>query len=590
MHTEPNRRNFLKAAVAAPLLAQASAKPKLQPFNYSGVRLGPGMLRDQFLYARDLFLKIPNDSFLIGFRKRAGIPAPGTPLTGWYDGDPRRPGLFGAGDTYNAFGQYLSGMARMGKASGHAPTLDKASELMEEWAKAIDPDGYFYYSRHPHTPHYIYEKTCCGLVDLYEYGGQKRAMEHLERITDWAIKNLDRSRKNPILETDRGAGGQEWYTLSENLYRAYVLTGDERYKTFGDLWRYPAYWEMFQDKHEVNRWKFHAYSHVNTFSSAAMTYAVTADPRYLETITHAFDWLEKTQLYATGGFGPGENIVPPDGSLGSELETNPQTFETICGSWACFKLSRYLMMFTGEAKYGDWIEKLVYNGVGASLPLLPDGYNFYYSDYQMGGGRKLYHGDWKWSCCSGTYPQSIADYHNLIYFQSSDGLYVNLYIPSEVEWSHGKLTQETSYPESDATNLTIQGSGDFALRFRVPRWCEGASVTVNGAAQRIARKPGTWAEIRRAWKSGDRVAARFPMAVRMVPVDTQHPRRVALAYGPVVLTRQHKPVLEIGKRLHEALRSGGAPLEFRAGGSDVFVPFYRLKHRDTYDTYFDIAG
>ena len=393
------------------------------------------MLRDQYLYARHLFLKIPTDSFLLGFRQRAGRPAPGTPLIGWYGGDPKTPGLFGAGDVYNAFGQYLSGMARMGKANDHAPTLDKASELMEEWAKTIDPDGYFYYSRHPHTPHYIYEKTCCGLVDLYEYGGQKRALEHLARITAWAEKNLDRSRKNPNDGVERSANGQEWYTLCENLYRAYVLTGDERYKTFGDLWRYPAYWNMFQKNHEVNRWGFHAYSHVNTFSSAAMTYAVTADAQYLETITGAFDWLEKTQLYATGGFGLGENIVTPDGALGRELETNPQTFETICGSWACFKLSRYLMMFTGEAKYGDWIEKLVYNGVGASLPLLPDGYNFYYSDYQMGGGRKLYHNEWKWSCCSGTYPQAIGDYHNLIYFHSADGLYVNLYIPSEVIWN-----------------------------------------------------------------------------------------------------------------------------------------------------------
>jgi len=250
-------------------------------------------------------------------------------------------------------------------------------------------------------------------------------------------------------------------------------------------------------------------------------------------------------------------------------------------------------MFTGEAKYGDWIERLVYNGVGASLPLTPNGYNFYYSDYQMGGGRKLYHPDWQWSCCSGTYPQSIADYHNLIYFHSADGLYVNLYIPSDVEWTHGgtnlKIAQETAYPESDTTNLTIHGSGDFALRLRVPRWCEGASVSVNGTAQSIACKPGTWAEIRRTWKSGDRVTARFPMEMRMLPVDPQHPKRVALLYGPVVLMRQHRPVLEIAKGLHEALSPGGAPLEFRSKGPDVFVPFYRLKHRDTYDTYFDVA-
>ena len=97
-----------------------------------------------------------------------------------------------------------------------------------------------------------------------------------------------------------------------------------------------------------------------------MTYAVTGEPRYLRTITRAFDWFEKTQMYATGGYGPDEDLQAPDGSLGRSLETCMNTFETPCGSWGGFKLSRYLLSFAGEAKYGDWAEKLVYNGIGAA--------------------------------------------------------------------------------------------------------------------------------------------------------------------------------------------------------------------------------
>ena len=97
----------------------------------------------------------------------------------------------------------------------------KATHLMIEWARAMDPDGYFYYSRRPTHPHYTYDKTVCGLVDLYEYGGRKDALPLLEKITDWAISSLDRERKPDT--------GTEWYTLSENLYRAYQLTGNPKY-------------------------------------------------------------------------------------------------------------------------------------------------------------------------------------------------------------------------------------------------------------------------------------------------------------------------------------------------------------------------
>jgi uncharacterized protein len=90
----------------------------------------------------------------------------------------------------------------------------------------------------PNAPHYTYDKTLCGLIDLYEYGGQQDALLHAERITDWAIANLDRTRL-PNVDTN------EWYTLSENLYRAYLLTGNPKYRNFGDVWQYNEYWKFF---------------------------------------------------------------------------------------------------------------------------------------------------------------------------------------------------------------------------------------------------------------------------------------------------------------------------------------------------------
>src|SRR5580704_17721379 len=222
------RREFSKLAACATLvpgvsgaesIVDAAPAPsfRLEEFGYSGVRLLDGALLRQFQVTRDTYYGIPNDSLLFGFRQRDGLPAPGKSLDGWY-GD----------DTFSIFGQVLSGMARMSKATNDQPLREKAVFLMNEWGKTIEPDGYFFYSMHPNVYHYTYEKTIGGLNDIYEYTGAKEALVYLDRITDWAIKNLDRS-KVPLPPLKASAGGDEWYTLSENLYRAYLNTGDPKY-------------------------------------------------------------------------------------------------------------------------------------------------------------------------------------------------------------------------------------------------------------------------------------------------------------------------------------------------------------------------
>lgn len=610
MDPQSTRRDFLKTAlVTAPFAQQLlraaepasssakddhSSEPKnvLEPFDYDGVRLLDGMQKNQFTMGRDYYLGLSNDDILIGFRRRAGLPAPGKDLGGWISGDPKVITWWSKGDVSGTFGQWLSAMARMSKATADEAVGEKANYLMLEWAKTIETDGFFYYSRKPWAPHYTYDKMVGGLVDMAKYGGRKDALPLLERITDWAIANLDRSRS---LEQNPGT---EWFTLSENLYRAYQLTGNLKYKDFGDVWRYTIYWNTFIGGTEMTSFNRHAYSHVNTLGSAAMTYAVTGDPKYLNCIVNAYEWLERTQFYATGGYGPNERLVPDDGSLGRYLETTIRSYETPCGTWAAFKLARYLMQFTGDAKYGDWIERLVYNGIGAALPMAPKGQTFYYSDYQSGAGRKTYYPDGAWPCCSGTYPQVVADYHNIIYFKDPDSLYVNLFIPSEVKWHHDgqdiKFEQRTDLPESDTTTITVrlQEKSTFNLKFRVPRWSKGGvTVKVNGAPQKIDCQPGTWASLYRAWMSGDTVTIQIPMHLTLAPVDKHHPNRVAVMYGPVVLVRDQTPIL-ISKNASASdwISQNGKPLVFEAEGQPLgdFVPFYRMREGVAYNMYFDL--
>jgi DUF1680 family protein len=572
--------------------AGLTAKVYLEPFDYQGVRLLDGMLKAQYDRTRAFYFGMSNDAILKGFRERAGLAAPGESMGGWAQDS-----------TSGVFGQWLSGMARMYRATGDTEMRDKAVALMNGWAEAYRKDGIPLRSRRSSQGadrvHYSYEKTICGLVDLGKYGGNQDALALLETLVDWGSARLDRSRNPATPQTPEAfPSGNEWYTLSENLYRAYVLTGNPKYKTFGDVWRYDSYWDKFVNETDPDIHDLHAYSHVNTLSSAAMTYGVTGDKKYLNAIVNAHDYFQRAQCYATGGYGPGESLMSNDGSLGRSLESVSDTFETPCGSWSIFKLSKYLLQFTGEARFGDWMERAVYNGIGASLPMAGHGRTFYYSDYLLGGCRKAYYSA-AWPCCSGTYIQDTADYHDIIYFKGDRSLHVNLFVPSQVAWNVDdtavQVEQLTDFPASDTTTLTLRPEKPvkFILKFRVPGWTDGASVSVNGNKQNIECRPGTWAAVDRSWKSGDRVEAHLPMKLALVPVDRQHPHRVAAVYGPVVLVRDQETV--VVPNLNDVSKwivSKGNGLEFHADNRATagFVPFYKLGAETGYCMYFDLES
>lgn len=611
MSNEIARRDFLKAipvgmgalaygynSFASVSSLSGPGKNVLEPFGYEGVQLSDSRWKQQIEDARDFYFNLSNDDILHGFRAAAGLPAPGKTLGGW-----------ARVSTGGLLGDWISAMARLYRATGDTALWNKAVYLMSEWGKTIGSDG---------NPRAEFAKINCGLVDMQLYGGNASAIPLLDKCTGWAIKNINRARipANPNSWQYSGHPG-EWYKLAENLYRAYLLTGDQKYKDFGDVWLYHSYWNKFAntsdppDAHGV-----HAFSHCNTFSSAAMHYAVTGDPKSLAIIRNAYDYFQNRQCYATGGYGPNERLMASDGSLGKSLETRTDCFETECGSWAGFKLSDHLIRFTGEPRYGDWIERLLYNGLGASLHIHGAGRNFYYSDYRMAGGIKVYRWD-NFTCCSGTYFQNLADLYNLIYYRSPGALYVNLYLPSSVVWSHDgqKITiaQQTEYPVTDTGVLSVQmeRSAKFDLNFRVPEWCKGMSLKVNGSPASVVCKPGTWAKLSRTWNPGDKVELNTPMPLRMEPVDRQHPDRIAVVRGAVVLgldADYHDPAFELPDN-DEALNKWLVPQDhlqlahyttqpavpgmFRIERPDgrkvrlMFRPFYAYEQGFPYQMYFD---
>lgn len=560
----------------------------LQPFDYNEVKLKDGFLNRQMEYITNYYLRIPNDDLLKGFRERIGLTTyDAKDLGGWY-----------TRDFYHIFGQILSGISRLYAVSRDESCKEKVTALIEGWAACIEPDGYFYYSRKPNAQHYIFDKMVGGLVDANIFTKNKEALNYLSIITDWAIKNLD--RKKPYART--GSDNGEWYTLGENLYRAYQITKEKKYFDFAHHWEYTEYWNILAKNESIFQKDvhYHAYSHLNTLSSAAMAYLLKGERHYLDTLKNGFNFFQEEECFATGGYGPFESLLPKKEIIDMLLSMRHNTFETQCGTWAAFKLCKYLLLFTGDARYGDWIEKLIYNGTGASIPLSSDGKVFYYSDYNPRRGTKENYSE-GWSCCSGTISEDVAEYSNLIFFKNKKGIFVNLYTPSLIQWNNLSLTQETRFPEDNLVTVKINTLSHSTVRtslhFRRPGWLNGypeISINQKKLKPRDIQIRKNWIVLTKEWKDNDEVLLRFPINLSLDRLDNEIKYPVAITYGPVVMAiRSGKEypseLLEKENSFQDFVPVQGSPLNWHVKNKEELLirPFYSFKEGERYILYFD---
>jgi DUF1680 family protein len=506
----------------------------LDELRYSQVKFAPGPVYTQARENRQLVLNLDEDSLLRPFRQRAGLPAPGPDLGGWYDTYAFAPGA--------TFGQWMCALARYHAADGDEATRAKVQRLVRGFAATIDTDGKFY--RDNRFPAYIYDKLAGGLIDAKRYTNDDSAVPTLSRATQAAIPYLPPHAmpRNEHAQPGEDFSQHAWdesYTIPENQFFAARLTGDRMHLALARRFLYDDFFLALARGDNVLPGK-HAYSHVNGLSSAAQAYLALGQRAYFDAARQGFDFIE-AQSFATGGWGPDEHFVTPgSGALGASLAGEHKSFETPCGAYAHFKLTRYLLRITRNPRYGDSMERVLYNCALGAKTIQSDGNAFYYSDYTRSAS-KTFHPD-RWPCCSGTLPMLAADYPVSACFTDPRGVYVNLYVPGSIDWRQDsascRISIATEYPYASAVAMTLKLSQprNFALKLRIPAWATGASVTVNGRRS-AAPMPGTFASIEREWRSGDRVELDLPLRQRLQAVDAEHPNLVTLLSGPLVLMR-----------------------------------------------------
>jgi len=578
------RRDFLAGAAAVALAsgvrpsAYPAASGPLAEFDYDAVELTGGPLKQQYDRIHAAYLALDNDRLLQVYRERAGLPAPGEPMGGWYGRDGFVPG--------HSLGQYISGLARIGRTTGDAACATKVAALVEGFAATLGPKDQCFAGPNAVNvwPCYILDKHLAGLMDAYQLTGVAQARDLVPRVFHGALPYIPERGRDRIGKKDPPY--DETYVLPESLFLAYELTGDRALYDRAMAYLLDRdYFDPLAAGVNVLPGR-HAYSHVIALSSAGKARLVLGDEKYLRAMQNAAHLLQSTQQFATGGWGPNETFIEPHkGQLYASLHTTNDHFETPCGSYAVIKLARYLLCATGDARYGDGLERVVFNGILAVKEPDADGDYPYYSTYGAAAHKVFY--PKKWPCCSGTLVEGVADYVKNIYFLAPDGVVVNLYAPSRVKWTeHGTevtLAQETDYPLRGTVALRVTSAApiEFALRMRVPGWMAATpQLRVNGKPVHADLQQG-FAIVRRRWTSGDTLTCEFPLQFRTEAIDDLHPETVALLRGPLVYVEQNPAEGEAAHASPEALRpEAGTPGAFSspAGKSTrTYAPFYFVR-------------
>src|SRR5579864_1707589 len=344
------------------VLAASNEATPLREFGYGDVTISSPLHAQQLEETHAVLMGLSDDSLLKPFRAMIGQPAPGEDLGGWYRYDPDYDWhTFDAGFAPSAtFGQWVSALARYYAITGSEAARDKVLRLNRLYAGVIA--GEFYENNR--FPAYCFDKLVCGLIDSQKYVGDADAFTILQKTTDAALPHLPKQAVEHGQSwrpgKDESYSWDESYTMPENLFLAYQRGAGERYRALAVQYLNEPFFERLAAGQNDLAGR-HAYSHVNCLCSAMQAYLTLGNEKYLRAAKNGFDMV-LAQSYATGGWGPDEQLRKTDSAdVFDSLTKTHSSFETPCGSYAHFKLTRYLLRVTRDPRYGDSMERMMYN-------------------------------------------------------------------------------------------------------------------------------------------------------------------------------------------------------------------------------------
>lgn len=436
------------------------------------------------------------------------------------------------------------------------PKLEKSTDdAIAKIAAAQQPDGYLntYYTlaepgRRWTNLKDMHELYCAGhmieaAVAHYRATGKRTFLDVATRYADYIDSVFGPTRKI-------GTPGHEEIELA--LVKLYQATGRQKYLNLAEFFIdsrgdkskrgiWGGYCQDHKPVREQSEIVGHAVRAMYLYAGTADVAACTGDQRLIDAMGRLWQDVVQRKMYITGGIGArhaGE-------AFGDAYELpNDSAYCETCAAIGLALWAHRLNLMHADAQYADVLERAVYNGILSGIGM--DGRHFFYVNPLASDGKHHRQPFFDCACCPSNVVRFVPSLPGYVYALGNGGIYVNLYVAGKAKLALGDgnnknvvtLTQKTNYPWDGDVRLTVepQQPGEFALRLRIPGWCSGATLKVNGAPVKMDVEKG-YATIQRNWQAVSQVELCLPMPVERIeanPRVTADVGRVALQRGPIV--------------------------------------------------------
>jgi hypothetical protein len=549
-------------------------------------------------------LFVDPDRLLRAFRLNYGLPSTARPCGGW-----ESPGSEVRGHN---IGHLMSALALTYASTANEAAAERGRYVVDQLARcqalagsagfhagylSAFPESFFdrlEAGRPVWSPYYMIHKYLAGLIDQYELAGNGDALEVAARLGDWVYWRTGRlgyARMQRVLQIEYGG-------IAEALANLYRITGEDRYlRAAGRFYHARVLDPLAAGEDQLAG--LHANTTVPKIVASVRMWEETGGRRYRDASENFWGIVTQHHSYVIGGSSNHEHWHEPDVIAG---QLSNRTCEN-CVSYNMLKLTRLLHFHQPErTDLLDHYERILFNQMlGQQDPDSPHGFSEYYYGLSPGafkqqpmnyfprGNPDAYSTDYDdFTCDNATAMETQAKFADTIYSRDAAGLFVNLFIPSEVTWADAgiKWRQVTGFPDQPGTRLeVVSGEAAMAVRVRIPAWVAGTSLaTVNGHRAGSAPRPGTWLSVSRRWRAGDRLEVALPMRLELKPTP-DHPAVQAVTYGPVVMngaygSRQLAKMPRLDASSLTLVTSQPLTAQATAGGEPVtLIPTARTHHQ-----------
>ncbi|MFV5694462.1 beta-L-arabinofuranosidase domain-containing protein [Flavobacterium sp. LB3P122] len=517
---------------------------QLQSFPLSSVRL----LESPFNAAQQTDMKyilaLDADRLLAPYLREAGIESKAINYPNW-----ENTGLDG-----HIGGHYLSALSEMYAATGNKQIKERLDHMLNGLEKCQQKNGNGYIGGVPGSkalweeiakgkidagtfslnnkwvPWYNIHKVYAGLIDAYSLTANEKAKKMLIQLSDWCLNLTAKLSDDQIQQMLRSEHGG----MNEVFADVAVITDDKKYLVLAQKFSHKVILDpLLKNTDALNG--IHANTQIPKVIGFMRVAEVSGDKEWANAANFFWNTVVDNRTISIGGNSVREHFNPStDFSSMLESREGPET----CNSYNMLKLSKHLFLANPSSKYMDYYERTTYNHILSSQH--PDGGFVYFTPIRPRHYRVYSEPQQSFWCCVGSGLENHGKYGELIYAHDKQNLYVNLFIPSTLNWKEKgiTLTQNTKFPfeEQSSIRLTLKKPQQFAIKFRYPSWVEEGKmkITVNNKEISLTKDLNSYVSIERKWKTGDVIAVLLPMQNKTEQLPDKS-AWVSFVHGPIVL-------------------------------------------------------